>query len=151
MSLFAPTTTCRLFRLRDGGVLDRLQRRWWERGTPCEEPSPYTHLDFTHTITAFLVLLVGFAVALLLLGVEKLCQKYSGQSGKAVVGPLNCRDEETLARKYYDVAADNTIASALSRHLINVEPTDLPKDDTVELETYIFTKSSTKTKHVSLQ
>ncbi|KAK3886329.1 hypothetical protein Pcinc_009505 [Petrolisthes cinctipes] len=59
-----------LSRLSDGGLLDRMKRHWWGRETPCEDES-FTDLDFTHTATAFIILLGGSILALFFLILER--------------------------------------------------------------------------------
>ncbi|KAK4326215.1 hypothetical protein Pmani_003249 [Petrolisthes manimaculis] len=59
-----------LSRLSDGGLLDRMKRHWWGRKTPCQDES-FTDLDFTHTATAFIILLGGSILALFFLILER--------------------------------------------------------------------------------
>ncbi|XP_071524447.1 glutamate receptor ionotropic, kainate 2-like [Panulirus ornatus] len=72
---FAGMLDRELFRLVSGGVIDRLRRRWWGVAIPCEERMPFTELDFTHTVTAFLVLLTGIILAIVFFMMEKICKK----------------------------------------------------------------------------
>lgn len=61
--------------MSDSGVLDRLSKKWWGRGAPCEDPTNFTELGFFQTATAFLILLVGLVMASLSLVTEKLLGK----------------------------------------------------------------------------
>ena len=63
----------------DGGILDRLRRPWFGNDIPCEEPSAFTELDFTHTVTAFVILLLGAVSSVLLLFLEKWYAKRKAQ------------------------------------------------------------------------
>lgn len=69
----------RLSRLSDGGLLNRMRRHWWGRKTPCEDDS-FTDLDFTHTATAFIILLGGSILALVFLFLERLQWKRTLQN-----------------------------------------------------------------------
>ncbi|XP_050732400.1 glutamate receptor ionotropic, kainate 4-like isoform X2 [Eriocheir sinensis] len=69
---FAGVLNKELTRLYDGGLLDRMRRQWWGQGLPCEEPSAFTELDFTHTVTAFVILLSGIICSLIFLIVERI-------------------------------------------------------------------------------
>ncbi|XP_070001442.1 glutamate receptor ionotropic, kainate glr-3 isoform X2 [Penaeus vannamei] len=69
---FAWVIDAELSLMSDSGVLDRLNKKWWGRGTPCEDPSHFTELGFVQTATAFLILLVGLGLASFFLITEKI-------------------------------------------------------------------------------
>ena len=80
--------------MNDGGVLDRLRRRWAGNNVPCEEPSPFTELDFTHTVTAFIILLLGIIFALVLACLERLCMRKKLRRSRASEGEVKAREAE---------------------------------------------------------
>ena len=78
--MLSQLSSLRLSRLYDGGLQDKLMRQWIGRKIPCEEPSPLTELDFTHTVTAFLILLLGVVCSLLFVIVERIHERKSRES-----------------------------------------------------------------------
>ncbi|XP_045616456.1 glutamate receptor ionotropic, kainate 4 [Procambarus clarkii] len=71
-----------LIKMSSGGILDRLHQRWWGKPIPCEAPSPYTELGFSNILTAFILLIAGGILSILLLMLE-LC--YKPRSGQALM------------------------------------------------------------------
>ncbi|XP_042234043.1 glutamate receptor ionotropic, kainate 2-like [Homarus americanus] len=132
---FAGILDMEISRLTDGGVLDRLERRWWGRKIPCEDPEPFTHLDFTHTVTAFLILLIGFILASFFLIIEKVYKKCLRNRKKFFVTPEQPKAPHSKKQQYGATQSANTIpSSARSRILTPLDP--LPHFSENEVENY---------------
>nr|XP_053630937.1 glutamate receptor ionotropic, kainate 5-like [Cherax quadricarinatus] len=71
---YAPIINRELMKMSDVGVLDRIHQYWWGTPVACNSPTSYTELGFSNILTAFLVLLAGYVVSLLLLVVELCCR-----------------------------------------------------------------------------
>ncbi|XP_037788904.1 uncharacterized protein LOC119584058 [Penaeus monodon] len=59
-----------------GGLLDRMYQHWWGKSVPCEARSPYTELGFSNILTAFLLLIIGGLLSVLLLVFEILLRRH---------------------------------------------------------------------------
>ncbi|KAG7163119.1 Glutamate receptor ionotropic, kainate 4-like 1 [Homarus americanus] len=67
---YATVLNKELIKMSSGGLLDRMHQHWWGKSIPCEAPSPYTELGFSNILTAFMLLLAGAVISLLILMVE---------------------------------------------------------------------------------
>ncbi|CAL4136959.1 unnamed protein product, partial [Meganyctiphanes norvegica] len=54
----------------DGGLLDRLKRKWWGKTKTCKIGNKVRDLGFEHTFTAFLPLVAGAIISSLTLFIE---------------------------------------------------------------------------------
>ncbi|XP_037779574.1 probable glutamate receptor [Penaeus monodon] len=65
-----------LVKMATGGLLDRMYQHWWGKSVPCEARSPYTELGFSNILTAFLLLIIGGLLSVLLLVFEILLRRH---------------------------------------------------------------------------
>ena len=70
------TFYCRLSKASAGGLLHRLQLKWWVPKVPCGGDSEFSKLDITQTGSAFVLLIVGGFLSILVLFVEICYQKF---------------------------------------------------------------------------
>ncbi|XP_068209539.1 probable glutamate receptor isoform X2 [Palaemon carinicauda] len=71
-----------LLKMSDAGITDRMYRRWWRRQKPCKVPEPFTELDFNHTVSPFVILLLGFCVSAMSLVFEVVCSRWEKRKNK---------------------------------------------------------------------
>lgn len=107
--------------MSDTGVLDRLNKKWWGRGTPCEDPSRFTELGFFQTATAFLILLVGLGLASFFLITEKIIgrrfKSRINRRSKSLKFRLGKRTAAESARKQIFVLPDPKYATDYRGHV----------------------------------
>ncbi|KAF2358664.1 hypothetical protein FHG87_010575 [Trinorchestia longiramus] len=60
---FADVLNAELTKLMMGGVMENLKIRWWGQLPSCTLHAPYTELDFSNIVTAYMLLAVGTVLA----------------------------------------------------------------------------------------
>lgn len=73
----------RLARIVSSGLLDRMYKLWWGTDVSCKNSSPFEELGFSHTVSAFLVLVIGVVVGLAALAAEIVVARWSVTRAKS--------------------------------------------------------------------